>query len=292
MSYQKYINYKEQMKVEVCLEVYKNHLWKQINKKINEGVNLKDIVCKEEITSLLKEVSYPHEEIVRISIAADNPVSISKQLEKLKDWNESKKDPKCKKLINLMENLEAGYYVPASEDDIGQSIDAHEEHYKNKIKGLASKIESVAKKIRWRNYDIKLEAVLTEGIGIEEVLVYVEGEKSIIVSIEDLSGKVLDSKYSEACEALIKALKEYNNNKKISTFYVDSSYQNNKLLECKKKEMVLGQRCYLPEGTILSSVKEDKSRWKIKIEENNLLKIEEIYIVGSKEAQIRFIEKI
>jgi len=279
------------MKVEVCLETYKNHLWKQVNKKIDEGSKLKDIVCKEEVSSLLREVCYPYEEILKISIASDNPIKISKQLEDLKDWSSSRQTNKCKKLVSLLEELEAGRYLSISEEDMSRSIDAHESYYRNRIKTLAEQVGAASKSIKWKNYDIKIEAVL-EDLEVNEVYIYVEGEKSMILSLNEPSGRVIESKYSSICESLLKALKEQKEKSKISTFYMPSSYHSNNILEDFKKQIVLGQKCYLPEGTILSKVKSNTSKWKIKLEENNLLKLEEGYVVGPEDARIRFIEKL
>jgi hypothetical protein len=294
MSLQKYINHKNKMKVEVCLETYKNHLWKLINKKISEGSKLKEIICKQKILSTLSETYYPQSDALRIAIASDNSFRIGRHIEDIKDWNLSKNNVECNKLIKLLELLESSRHLDIGEEDIQLSIKMHEDHYKKEIKQIADKIESVAKQIKWRNYDIKLEAlVISDSFSIDEIEIAIEEEPSIILRLEHPEGQIIKaSKYAVICESLLEGLKKFTENKKISTFYIENSYYKKRLIEEARKDLILGQRCYLPEGTILTKERHDNSAWMVKLEEKNLVCDEGKYIVGTKEIQIRFIEKI
>ena len=294
MSLQKYINHKNKIKVEVCLEAYKNHLWKLINKKISEGSKLKEIICKQKILSALSETYYPQSDALRIAIVSDNSFRIGRHIEDIKDWNLSKNNIEFSKLVKLLELLESSRHLNIGEEDIQLSIKMHEDHYKKEIKQISDKIGSVAKQIKWRNYDIKLEAlVITDSFSIDKIEVAIEEEPSIILRLENLEGQIIKaSKYAIICESLLEGIKTFTENKKISTFYIENSHYKERLIEEAKKDLILGQRCYLPEGTILTKERQDNSSWMVKLEEKNLVFIEDRCIVGTKEIQIRFIEKL
>ena len=81
------------------------------------------------------------------------------------------------------------------------------------------------------------------------------------------------------------------NLKKIGTFYIDPSVNSKNVIESLKKEMNINLKGFLPEGVILT--KEPKENFfKIRINEENLIPLEDSYIVGQEGVCVRHIEKL
>lgn len=293
MSYQKYVNYKENIKVETNLDNYEEHLKKLVEKSI--GSKLKDVLCKQEVYSLSKELYYPRSEILKLAIFSEDVQKVNKELKTLKEWSIEFTDKDSNELISLVEAIKSGFYIEVSQEDVDMAVSSYKKHYSKKLSSLAGVIESVIKEIKWKNNSILIEPIILENnFEINEVLLVINKQRSAVLDLDASKGRTIqESIYFKEANSLIEAIKKFNPNKnKIVSFYLEGSKKNKKLVETIIKESSLGLKIYLPEGTKLT--KERKEGWHVKIDEKNILKTENDneYIVGSKEAQIKFIEKL
>jgi hypothetical protein len=286
MSYKKYIEFKENNKVEVCLDKYRQNMEDVVTKMVSSGCRAADIMCQEEIVEFLKEDLYPQSELTRIFLYSKNKDKINNQILKIKEWYKSKGEKgKTLYLINL---LESGLYSSPGVSDIKMCLESYERYYKNKLNLLASKIESCLKNINWRNYESKLEAIpIKDGLKVEEAQFCVAGEPKLTFNLEyfNIRSHSSEEKYLKLVEAF-----KQKEPCKISTFYLNDSFGGD--LGSMKKEMSLGIKQYLLEGTKLyREPRGEKNIWKVKLDESKLLRLEDEYIVGCEDALIRSLEK-
>jgi hypothetical protein len=293
MSYKKYLEHRENIKVEVCLEKYRSHLSELVNKKIiNEGCRSKELICKEKILDLVNETSYPKSEELRLVVLSDNSIKILKQLEALRNWNETKNEHACNELIHIINLYESGRYSDPSENDAHMCVESYTKYYKRKLQLLANKLENSIKTIKWKNYNLKLEAVPEKNdFSISKAIALVDDQPKLIFNLDSISSELINK--NEIKEEYIELANNFNkiNKHEISTFYVDGASFKKGILESMKKEMSLGIKHYLKEGTKLSKQPFDKNCWKVKIDENNVVRLDEEYLIDSTDVLIRFLER-
>lgn len=289
MSYKKYVNYKNNIKVNIDLNQYKDHINNLINKKIEEKSKIIEVICNHEVARLIEQTEYPQAEVLKLALFTKNPKKINSKIENMKEWISKRTNFKFNDLVNL---IETACYLDICENNKEKILSMYESFYYKKMILLSNKIEESIKNIKWKNYNIDIKGeIIKEEFIIENANLYVNEIKSLKISLEDY-GKchhIEESIYYKECLELSKEINK--SFKKIGTFYIDASVNSKNIIESLKKEMNINLKGFLPEGAVLTKTPKENS-WKIRINEENLIPLEDSYIVGQEGVCVRHIEKL
>ncbi|NDD59493.1 MAG: hypothetical protein EBZ47_09685 [Chlamydiae bacterium] len=276
-----------EMIVEVDIESYLDNVKSLIKKRLEEGKRLIDLVCKEHLDRVLEESLYPRAEIVKIILASKDIKKVEEQVENIKDWRGLRANSSSEKLLGLLEAIVLGSYIDPSEEDESFLLKTYEETCRNKMVYLANTLEEAIHKVSWKNYRLKVVAVPhVDDLNTHEAKILVNDQEGLLFNLNNKEAKVLDSVYFKECEKIKEAI-SMPKKEVISTFCLENGFDKNRI-ESIKKEVAMGLRPYLLEGTALTK---NEGSWKVKLNEVDLMKVEDKYIVKERGALIRHIEK-
>jgi hypothetical protein len=264
-----------------------------------------------QIRRRMEEISYPHTEAFVISIQNGDPLKITKQIENVDLWvyrNSIQTD-----VVQFLEDIFLAYQSNVIKktihpNDVDKAVLSFVEKSRIVLGEMTSKIESIIDKISWNNHPIYIEALIPENDWIADtVRVYIgEFYKSSFeikktnkgLKIENIIFNEMPQKMTDQIKNLISRLKESPNIKKILSLYMSQPSKNRNLFERKKRDISLGIKAFLPQGTMLTNLpySESDDVWKVKIDDEGLMNnLQEGNIVGYhliEDANIRWIDLV
>lgn len=288
MSYKKYIQYKEAVKPELCFKKYNDNL-----EDLSDEILLKDYneFLKEDLYSKLKNNFYPFSDEFRIIINSKDKEKIKNHIKEIRYWLQDKEKERSELIKESVKN-----YKVNQEDKKEISLQERKEIVKKqkkiceeKIENLSSQIIESLKKIKWKNYSVKIEPkVIKNTSRIEEAIVTINEEETFLVNLDsNRCKKIKDSK--KIFEALKLKIESANQENKIKKFFFPKKNITNKKLEGFKKDVSMGVKCCLNEGFCLKEKPSSDEKYiEVKIDINKTQKKDGLYIV-KEEANIFWI---
>lgn len=305
MSYKKYLEYRNNLNSEICIEKYKNKLEENISDIVlkSRPNEIKELINEEDLFYLIEDVYYPYCDRLKIVLKMANLKKIVEERKKFTEWAEKNHNEKCDLIKSMLLLHECNFYSEVPLKDIKKSIEIHSNRCLKKMYELANKIDHVVKNIKWHNHHIKIEAIPpNKGNSLQEVLITIGRDhgKKIVLDIDSYQTKKIEQEtiqgsiFYEDCERLLEGIKQKQKPKVINLFLKRSRKEREKM-ESIKKEIILGIKQYMPKGSVLyEDIKKDEKCdfWKIRTDESKLVKIEENYITTSENAPIKWMERV
>lgn len=314
MSFKRYSSYIQEKKqlqpvISIDLDVYKEHIFTNLSglviKNDVENLNvLKKIVNISNIRKKLYDLNYPYVEAFVISLKNGNPSGIYRNLDRLKQYENSEK------IVAMVESSFWNYQAKVlstrlTSEDVDHIIDSLISESTICIREIISKIELILEKIDWDNHPIKIQALIPQNDWVvESVKVFVGGLipsnfilkktiKGFDIVEENIDGS---NKIKNQIINFIEKLRENPNYKQIVTLYMSQPKDKRQLFETKKRDIALGIKTILSQGTYLTNIPyyENTDLWKIKVDNKNLFKtLHEGDFIGYElldDTEIRWIE--
>ena len=317
-SYKEFFSQKNASKPEIIisLDQYREHVYVNLSGMVlkHDPIGrdaLKKTFDVNQIRRRMEEISYPHTEAFVISIQNGDPLKITKQIENVDLWvyrNSIQTD-----VVQFLEDIFLAYQSNVIKktihpNDVDKAVLSFVEKSRIVLGEMTSKIESIIDKISWNNHPIYIEALIPENDWITDTARVYIGEfyKSSFeikktnkgLKIENIIFNEMPQKMTDQIKNLISRLKESPNIKKILSLYMSQPSKNRTLFERKKRDISLGIKAFLPQGTMLTNLpySESDDVWKVKIDDEGLMNnLQEGNIVGYhliEDANIRWIDLV
>jgi predicted RNA-binding protein Jag len=319
MSFEKYMQSRNQQKIIVDMEKYKENLHAELSSfAIKQNKNVfevrKRFIDNEYFRSVFSKINYPYQEKFIIALNSNDFVKISKEQDRFSIWVENFCDDKLmsEKINEKVYRYQVNIEKPNLESDEVDEI------YKNYLKESELILNQMSQDLRiaaehtknWKNHQITVEAIfpteyfvvceakVTIGEKFNESFIY---EKTPIGNV--VKGLIKESSLSEKMrmdiQNFIFQLKNKPKYEKFVQLYISSPISERKKYENIKRDLALGMDSTLPNNIILSNkyfLSED-DLWKIKIDKRFLQEFicEGDFIqykIISDNASIRCIEKV
>jgi hypothetical protein len=317
-SYKEFFSQKITSKPEIMisLDEYREHVYVNLSGMVlkHDPIGrdaLKKTFDVNQIRRKMEEISYPHTEAFIISIQNGNPSKIIKQIENLDMWvykNSVQTD-----VVQFLEGIFLTYQSNIIKktihpNDIDKAILTFVEKSRTVLGEMTSRIESIIDKIPWDNHPIYIEALVPENDWVADTARVHIGEfyKSNFdikktdkgLKIENIVFNEMPEKIIDQMKNLIARLKESPEIKKILSLYMSQPSKNRTLFERKKRDVSLGIKAVIPQGTMLTNLpySEGDDVWKVRIDDEGLIRnLQEGNIIGYnliEDANIRWIELV
>ena len=296
MSFKKYVEHKVNYKTEICINNYTKELKEDLNNlnPIKIEKIKKNLVNEFEFSRLLDEIDYPHAENLKIIVKTNDIKKISQERKKLSEWNNSDK------VVSLLLFYESVFYSKQiKENELNKIFESFLNQTTTNLSGLASKIDDIKEKIKWRNHPIVLEAIYSEGFIAKEILLKIGDlfKKQFIINLNSNHVKEIDDdgdvpvSLKEDSNILVKKIFENIDKNKIAVLYM--SEPQKKKIENIKKDITLGIKQFLPLNSILSENPQEFNSdiWQVRTDLNKLEKIGDFYYVINEDAPIKWVKK-
>jgi hypothetical protein len=305
MSIKEYLkNRKNESKV--SLENYKQSLYENLAIFLGtkeESLDIKENLINEiEIKEETDKLGYPNSNSLVLSLKTQDIKEVILERNKLLQWAQKneKEIEKIKKTMAVYESYmlskEVTRYV------IEKLVESCLAKTEMKINELSLKIDNIKNKIKWPFKNILIEAIYpAQGLLAVEADVSLGEEnvqKVFSINLETKEIELNDEmpqRIKNKCSELVSNLNERKKEKvKFINLYMPILAENeNKILES-KKEIILGMKQYLPHGTKLMKEpidQEGATIWKVRINENQLKKDGEEYLVIAERAELFWVGK-
>jgi len=310
MSYKKYIEIKNQIKSEVSIEKYKEKLSENISALflnpdpvVVEQVK-KNLIDEFEIQTLLQEKLYPNQERLMIAIKTGDPKKVAAERKSFNEWSFDRQDKLTEKIKNILLLYENGFYSNTiTSKEIDSIVNSYTTQSLRKVNEIGSSIDLTIDKIKWHNHNVLIEAIYPDqDFTPTEALVSVGSSyvKSFIVNLVDnqitnIPNDQLPKKLKEDCDCLMENLFKNSKEKRIISLYFNTPINERKFIENIKKEIVLGVKQYLPYNTTLkkeATILEGQDAWKVTLDESNIKRNGDVFLVLSEDVAVKWIKRI
>ena len=319
MSFKKYMESKNQQKIIVDMEKYKENLHAELSSfvmKPNKNVFevRKNFIDSEYFISIFSKINYPYQEKFIIALHSNDFVKITKEQDRFSIWVESFCDDK----LMSEEINEKVYKYQVNIEKPNLEFDEVDEIYKNYLKESESILNQMSQELKiaaeytknWNNHQISIEAIypnenfvvceamITIGEVFNASFMYEKTPTGNIVkySIEEDNAS---DKLKNDIQNFILQLKNKPKHDKFVQLYVSVPVSETKKYENIKRDLALGIDSGLPNNIILSNkcFLSEGELWKIKIDKKF---VQEFlcegdfvqYKIISDNASVRSIEKV
>lgn len=306
MSFNKYVEYKKEIKTQVSIESYKNKLNEELIHLSNKPDIIKldelkkNLVDENKISKLIEKFNYPYLEELRIALKTKNAKKIEKERKKISNFAEASE------VISLLLFYESFFYLnEISMKDIKKIIESYEDQTTEKLFDWAAKIDESKEKIKWHNYPTILEALYPKNGFLPNEFLLTIGDKfnkKFIINLSSNKIKAINdeddlpSSLKEDSENLAAALLKETVKNKVANLYMAAPKKDREKIENIKKELVLGIKQFLPFNSILYEEiiekEDDFDIWKVRTDLNKLKKINDKYIALEEDVPLKWIKKI
>ena len=285
-SYKKFASLKEINQVDIIISTdsYKEHLLLNFSGlALKNSPEFVDAIKKSydinQIKNELHSVSYPEAEAIIIALNEGSSEGQEEHLQKLERWvyRKGKNDSVCKLVENMILDLQGiSKRKTISPDQIDKTINSFVEKGRNIAGELAFKIENIIKQTGF-NFPVQIELLLPENdilpnsmrvtLGEEYKTIFDVTKKNNSYDVHGIQFDEMPQSVYNQMQILIDKIKESPKIGKILSLYMSQPKNNRNLFEKKKRDISLGIKAHLNEGTLLSNLpNEENDVWKVKID--------------------------
>jgi|LakMenEpi03Aug12_release.lakeMendotaPanAssembly.Ray.scaffolds.fasta_scaffold02041_40 hypothetical protein len=321
MLFKKYSEFVENKKqsqpsVVLCLDAYREHLMSNLsglvlkNSPIYQDA-LKKTIDVTKIKKSLLEIGYPYIESFSICLENGQTDNIARQIQKFDNWLYL--NSKDTEILKFVESAFWKYQLnlmlkKIDPKDVDLTIFSLVDKSRNVLGEMAFKIEKIIESIAWDNHPIFIEALIPTDDWIVDSARISIGEyfqahfdmnkKNENLDVTTVIFTEMPQKMRDQIDNLLNRLKESPKIKQIMTLYMSKPENLRDFFERKKRDVALGIKAFIPQGTLLQNKPfyEGQDLWKVKIDYSSLVKTtQEGDVTGYQlleDANVRWIELI
>lgn len=276
-------------KISCCCKNYRENILGNFSSLVLKNQDatdmVKNILDVNQIKKSLEAIGYPYVEAFCIAAKSGSINSLEKNLDRCRLWANAHGVSSANFAVveEIVQNFEAKHlgenFGPLDVDIVVNSLVTECSILFNKV---VARLEMITEQLELNN-SIKIEAILPEnGLLVDSMLVSIEGMYPAIFTlihthqgfrVENFISNNLPDGIRTHYQALMKKLQENPNYKQIVSLYMPQPTAKRKLFEQKKKEIALGFKTVLPEGTALTNmiIDENIDYWRVKVPKEFLM---------------------
>lgn len=276
-------------KIRCCCQNYRENILANFSSLILKNQDatdmVKNILDVNKIKKNLESISYPYIEAFCIAAKSGSINSLEKNMTRCRLWTKSHGINSANLAVveELIQNFEAKHlgesFGPIDVDIVVNSLVTECNILFNKV---VAKLEMITEQLELSN-SIELEAIMPEdGLLVDSMLVKINGIYPALFTLnhthqgfkaENFVSNNLPDRVRTQYQSLMKKLQENPNYKQIISLYMPQPTAKRRLFEQKKKEIALGYKTVLPEGTTLTNmiIDENIDYWRVKLPKEYLI---------------------